>query len=1123
MSKVKSLIAKFAIKSKTIVEGLSKKILRNKGGHVISVSVGKKFASLETMMIPGSGLTALLNVAKDFVVKAGGNTSKVVERFFKDIMYVQFVDKEMGTERTNLVFQGAFVKHDGRHTRVLIKHLDGYYWDLLKHCAVSPKNVDMSEYIEMIVIGATPSMLRKKQILMGNKELPWIKIINKLSYGALAIHEGMTGGMDKLNKLFSRMFHMWAPHKEFGAAETFAFYNGEWVDKNNNPAWDGMMFINAKSAAKWVANILGVEKVEEKAVIGMGMQCRPDTNKAFGSIVPGTFIKQVMSNGKPVYRFNRNELDKATQQAIWNDEKYKDAWIIVGDGEPEYISDRNALKASFDLTKGGRMVILAFAKQSPANTSIQMLSKVAAGAPNEVFMKLVGSLFVKDMEQKLESVKEKKAGVVSIKDAQSGYILGIVDKIAPQYVVEKDQQLYRAVVETLAQSGIKASNRLKFRIDGASLSLMADIGELLGGERILKYGEFYAPYANRYFKENSEIERRGTMIKYPSVGTGEFYQATAVSFAEIRKRVNNLDCDKSIKALIINWYASLSDGLLVVPTVELLKKQLAGLDFDFDGATLVLDPEFNEVMSTIKPLLVDIDPGQVQPGHKKYKLEFSDFHHVLRSFINSPNESVGEITVMNDTVIALLNVPFEEAKASLLGMLEVEEEGTEEFIPLYKDVIDLDGVKVDRVFVSPEATEEFVANLRHTKITKENIRQILLDIIAIFRYYQEVTIDSVKTGVTVDVAFNMGFVTRTVAKIKHEFVGDEMKLFYEKGGSSTIYIDDVINKARTKCANGVKVRVEALLKNKPEFDTDDLALFEAAKQGREDLEAGIVEMKKLYNDLTGSYINLVNEFEAKKLETDGIRQDHKRRMAEVANMIRRLTADLEASDRALITKAVAMSSKGGTRADGGSRFATIIAPEYIQMISERWGETGLAGTEIVGKYEDGDVVEFIDGQAEKAISTNEPITGTFTIKKIDGRLYATKPITEVVEVPEADNSKLVFKLSWRVKGEELENAATNIQALTKVKLTANPKDGDTVQDLEGNVIASISCEGRALSNLYNGVVGEIEEVNVAEFYGTKGQLMKSAIITLKNIGEATPVVDENIETEAIEVEDGDVW
>ena len=96
--------------------------------------------------------------------------------------------------------------------------------------------------------------------------------------------------------------------------------------------------------------------------------------------------------------------------------------------------------------------------------------------------------------------------------------------------------------------------------------------------------------------------------------------------------------------------------------MELLKQQLAGLDFDFDGCTLVLDPMINEVMATIKPIIVDIDPGKVKASEKKYPLAFESFPHVLRAFINSASKSVGEITVMNDTVIALMNAPFGKPK-----------------------------------------------------------------------------------------------------------------------------------------------------------------------------------------------------------------------------------------------------------------------------------------------------------------------------------------------------------------------------------------------------------------------------------------------------------------------------
>ena len=1120
----KNIISKIVIKSKTVIEGLSKKILRHEGGHVISVSVGKKFAALETMMIPGSGLTQLLKPIKDAVVKAGGNTSKVVKKFFPDIMYVQFVGngKKSGVQRSNIIFQGVWVKHDGRHTRVLVKHTDGYYWDLLKHCAIKAENVDIDEYIQMIVIGATPSMLRKKQILMGNAELPWVQYINKLSYGALKMKEGMEGTMDKLNKLFSRMFHMWAPHKYFGTAEAFAFYNGEWVDEKGNPAWDGLMFIAARAAAKWVADILKVEKVDEKAVLGMGMQCRPDTNKAFGSVVNDDFIRVLMKNGKPVYRFEKHELTKEVQKQIWNDPKYKDAWIIVGKGRPDYVSDRNALKAEFDLKQGGRMVILAFAKYSVANTSIQMLSKVAAQTSRETFLKLVQHLFVKHVDKKLESLKNKKPGVVSVKEAKSGYILGIIDKIAPNYVVEKDQQLFKQVVATLAQALMKASNRLKFEVDGGSLSLMSDIAYLLTGERVIYYGEFFAPYANRYYKDK-DGKRLGTIIKYPSVGIGEFYQGIAVPFSTIKKRVNKLNCSKEVKAIIINWFACLSDGVLVVPCVELLKQQLAGLDFDFDGCTLVLDPMINEVMATIKPIIVDIDPGKVKASEKKYPLAFESFHHVLRAFINSASKSVGEITVMNDTVIALMNAPFEQAKTRIMEMVGVTAEGKGKFIGLPKDMVDLDGVKVERVRVSPELVDEFVANLRATKITEDNYKAILSDIVAIFRYYQEGTIDSVKTGIPVEVAFEMKFVTKTVRELVHEIRGDQMAIGYAPANEQTVFIPDVINDARILCARGVKNRIVDLLSILPEYNEEDMALFEIAKQGREDIEEALVEMKLLYNNVTGSNMRMIREFEAKGLETDGLRQEYKKHIAMIGNMVRRITKDLSPVDRALLTKAVAMSSKAGTRADGGSKFATVISPEYIHMIARHWGETGVAGTEIIGKYEEGDVVEFVDGQAEKAISVNEPITGTFTIKKIDGKLYATKLVSEVVEVPEVDDTQLVFRLHSSAR-HNLDAICETIERTGKVRLTANRKERDTLRDLDGNVICRISCEGRVLSNLYNDVIGDVAEVNVCSVEDANGNEIRYAFVVLNNIGAPTPVDEpEEVNNDFEEVGDGEVW
>lgn len=58
----------------------------------------------------------------------------------------------------------------------------------------------------------------------------------------------------------------------------------------------------------WVDGSWKAKNDMTKAYRDYMAQMRPDTNKAFGSVVSGKFIAQLMNNGKPVYRFTRDEL-----------------------------------------------------------------------------------------------------------------------------------------------------------------------------------------------------------------------------------------------------------------------------------------------------------------------------------------------------------------------------------------------------------------------------------------------------------------------------------------------------------------------------------------------------------------------------------------------------------------------------------------------------------------------------------------------------------------------------------------------------------------------------------------------------------------------------------------------
>lgn len=1102
------MLKKIVVAVQGLVESLSKRTLRTEGAMVYSLEFGK-VNKLSGINIPGSSFLEMLTAAQELIVIRKG-VVKLAPRFIMDVFYVQFKGKS-GKEwfyRANKMF----VEFDGRKTRFYTKARAGYAWDVLGNCIVKMDAERLEAMETYSMIGATPSMLRKNQVLMGNVKLPWTRILNAITYGTYSTCHGVIMKMDAFNKTFSRMFQLLAPHKTVGYATCFAIYMGKWETKEKLSGWDGMMFIFDEFLAACKSEILdeaGRIQVTAASIRGTADQCRVHTAKAFGSVVSERFILRILSLA-PNHRFNAGELTKEmATKTLWSD-KYKNSFVVIGDGVPEYIADLNAIKAPFDLRKPGRMAILAVAKASQAYTDVQMLQKLAVNCP-ERFEELMSKLFTTHMSDLLDKFHNKEKGVVSFSEIKTLFLLGIVDRLAPAYV-KKDKALFYKVVDHLMKGLLKSINLMRFKIDGASLRLFSDIAVLLTGQAVVPYGRFYSRYANQHFnkKNTRKRARLGTVIKHPSMGSNEFYMGLAMGKKELLKNISKLKCDEETKIIIGEWYMTLTEGVLVLPVSGELMKLLAGLDFDYDGAKLILDTLFNELLENVEPIMVDIKmPTKEVTEEREFKI--ANFFYLLKDFIKSDNKSVGEITNMNDALLTLLSMlnrgEVDEVKHHLATIVNTRSGASEEYKPLPVEIRKLDDSRgrgrlefIKVVTVSEALIQRQKLHMTTIELTEESMRAMLMDMVYMFRYYQELTIDSVKTGIDVKVAFDVEILPESIRNY-HIIIHDKTEALYvlkdkmDSDGNTledVVYIRGAIEAVKEMAIAGVCNRLNELLADQEGFTPEELTLFESILAEYPSLKFGISEMKNIYLDATRARITAIEDAGDNEEAIQGINELYKEQMTALASMCRRIfkAAGLKPSDRGLFIKAVSMNGREGIRGDGGNGFAAAVMPEeYVVMISDVFGDTGWAGSRLLGDditHVDGDKIQVTNSMTSGAFTEDLIPDGKYTVKEFDGVLYAAKKVDGSLIVAPLPNEKQVM---FRLHSSSLKDVA-KFETGDNLVIAASREFGDVVINADTKeVLGRIDCQTHFTdgdkkvvstfhANLLHGSFGKIDTVHM---------------------------------------------
>lgn len=1024
--------------------------------------------------------------------------------------------------------------------------------------------------------GYTPSQKRKVQTLMfdvtnGAESLGYM--LDQATSGAYGIMKGKKLNLVQMIKTTARMFQWLAPSKEFGNINSYAIYNGDWTDAAGDKLWDGMSFIDSAFYADCVSKILGVS-VSPDAAAGEVIQNRPVTAKQLSVVVPEMFIRSLIFQWEIVH-YTREQITPEIAQKIMDGGKGKgelaNKLVVIGDSAyPDLVMDRNAIKADFDFTRVATLDVLDIAKASPANTSMQMLNKLIEKDRNQALLLIKSVCDANVINDLKTTLLDRQPRIPSIKEFQSDrmWLTNVVSYVAPKYATMKDKSMYRSMTDNLVKGYLKGVNKLKFELPGANLRLISDPSQLMGGTNILTFGEVYSKEAERHFKKLGlpESEWKVTAFKYPSIGTEEYYAATVVSSREVKNRIKAMKgITRTVKYALTDFFLLLSNSALMVPAIEDLKSMLAGMDFDYDGATVIFDTEFNRIMhSNKRPVIIKIQDDkkpvvkstpwgkgtmleqlkqdrafeQNKSVNKNYVFGTSSFIDPFIEEMLNGNESIGGVTNINEIQIALSRDP----KKAREVLKKAFPEGTKDnYIGFMPSVDFIDGQEVEVYVVTPMMIDQIIEEIKSVKFTDENIKKMFFDLNIIFRFYQEKIIDAAKTGERVPVKIEVGRLTWAMSLT--DMVGEVSwdKQVMNAGLDRSIerkkdMFEDVFYKVKAKIMNEVlQVMNDVVCVAEQKFETHELAQFQSfAHSSHRSLVDSMFMLKLLYNDITGGYIERISAEGVSQESKDLYKEEYKADLSVLSAFARRLTAGFSPVDRARIAKYVSLVNKQfsngqptlSLRVDGGSQFAALILPEeYLLMIDADFSEVKFAGEElIVGKtYNDGDVVTFKHGVAEKDLVAAD-LNGEYVIREFNGRKYATQMIADLISIPEAEEVAPVRLKESSIKGrvdEVMEELSNTEEVLVRARTIREgsklvndyalyvTKDGVAVK------VAEIDTEGGLYNKTIDGAKAKVMRISRNVVNTNRNEKKESLIVVLKDL-EIVDINEDSIYEKAVE-------
>lgn len=384
---------------------------------------------------------------------------------------------------------------------------------------------------------------------------------------------------------------------------------------------DGTGFVLDTAVARMLSERLDLE-VKPSAVRGLFIQARPLLFKGAFLVVSSAMMRKLYANhnGDNMVRYG-----------------------YVQDQCPELLVDDNIIKAESDFDMFADCLefeVLDVARASNSSLSAQMIEKAILKdkkATKEWLCKYIQSSI--NMEY-YERFVDKNVKIPTLGQVAVPFATDLIEQIAPAYA-KSNAAIYKSMLDNQLKSSMKKIEKMKYSIAGKNTRLISDhTGLMFEAMSIIQYGEVFSPSAINHFaaqrrlapeyieaskellsqgleEEAAELAKKAEQMqqednhivtfKYPTMGIKEYYYAKVLTLDVVKERIAKLDIEVEDKAMLLNYFKTLSDGVTILPARTHIMRQLAGLDYDFDGWTEVYDYDFVNILASDKFFVVDCE------------------------------------------------------------------------------------------------------------------------------------------------------------------------------------------------------------------------------------------------------------------------------------------------------------------------------------------------------------------------------------------------------------------------------------------------------------------------------------------------------------------------------------
>ena len=1166
--------AAVVVHSRKQVENLRK--ILNKKGESISVTsliVGKKGrVDIGVLRAPCNLETTYLSIRSQ-LVKTSKTTARVVNRFTKDLINLEIRD----TKYLKLVSTEIYRVGEGMNERFFVESdKAGMVFDLLNRSLVADGVIrdEAGNLVDGVFVyngvkggqNASASQVRKLNITLAcNNDVE--RMLNRfdiVTYGAFDLLKGEVTDASGLVKYSARFGQYKAPSclQNF-SVNTFAVFMAKWKDAECNEYRDGSAIASSRFVAEAFTSVSPDRyKFLPRAVVGIPIQCRPWTTKVQAQTKEQAYIDEFIRHNGEVIRILRSEVDHNVQKNFnlafkKNEGPYAGKLVVICDdltSPIDFMTDTNGLKAVFKLERKSGFNVLDIGNtrgdlNTGADTSMQQLQTLLYANPEKAraYIEKMGMLH---MESAKAMLLTDEATVPSIAEFDHLYAATTVPKFARSFVKNNCAKLFRTAVNNFVKGCSSAIEGLKFNIPGANNKIVPDFAADFGARimGVLENGavEMYSAAAERYFTEQGIPEGQWFSIgvKYPKMHVLEYADITFLSVKEVERRIKaNETLTVAQKNLLVRDYKALSESVVVVPAIELLKNMLAGMDFDADAMVITFDQEFVSIIheAGLKPMAVVIEKEDDDEGNTKDETKHivgADAGWIVYDrFANNKNKTIGEITLMVDMFISLLIKVRRGDLNDAKKVLELAFKG--EHAVAYETPLKIEVDKATNIpfqVISTRKMIDITGRVCDMELNQDNMLAALFDLITVGRMLQERTIDSAKTNDKVIVPFDINAVAELKSRTDIELAINWNEPNVTKPAESEsddVNIDEEDEvRVKTKEYKGVFFKLDSsnsgfvgkkndMYSVMNDFQETRLNLtrklwtismeLKAMKQAlsdtqiamqqqvviREDVEPlmkAVLDAKMIYDDATGI---MRKETKGKEGECRAaITNEYNKIIDALSNYVRRLTINMDAVDRAMMLMNIG----------GKSNFAfTVCQEEFVRLVATKYAEIDFAG-EKLGKcdFEVGEVISFAGGIANsvgKMAVSKSAISGEFEIREYNGKKYATKKIVDLVKVPEVNMDQIIFRTASNknISVTDVANLSKILVAGKNVELRAF--DGDSII-VDGEKVGKFNClPGGVMSKAFRRVSGTIERASVGNSVGNDGKLYNVMIAVINKAEE----------------------